>query len=177
MVLMFDVETADGISFCGIADEDLTITELTRLAPGQTLPMRYLPAVMDHYAALARDADPTHVQGLYEQARLDPVSLVKATIWNGRHRRGCCRAGRREACDPKLLFVISPAADACDLARRSRSVRRYDYRPNPARPRKARSTVEAANVDQLASMYVETLRTRAQLRSRDSWCASRSRSP
>ncbi|NMM92794.1 hypothetical protein B2J88_52760, partial [Rhodococcus sp. SRB_17] len=30
VVLMFDVETADGISFRGIADESLTITELTR---------------------------------------------------------------------------------------------------------------------------------------------------
>ncbi|MEU0131915.1 MULTISPECIES: hypothetical protein [unclassified Streptomyces] len=64
VVLMFDVETADGISFRGIADEDLTITELTRLAPGQTLPVRYRPAVMDHYVALARDADPAHVQQL-----------------------------------------------------------------------------------------------------------------
>ncbi|MFI2714015.1 hypothetical protein ACH495_28220 [Micromonospora sp. NPDC018662] len=67
VVLMFDVETADGISFRGIADEDLTITELTRLAPGQTLPVRYRPAVMDHYVALARDADPAHVQQLSDE--------------------------------------------------------------------------------------------------------------
>ncbi|MFD5437072.1 hypothetical protein ACFWJ4_33600 [Kitasatospora sp. NPDC127067] len=67
VVLMFDVETAGGISFRGIADEDLTITELTRLAPGQTLPVRYRPAVMDHYVALARDADPTHVQQLSDE--------------------------------------------------------------------------------------------------------------
>jgi hypothetical protein len=40
------------------------MTELTRLTPGQTLPARYRPAVMDHYGALARDADPTHVQQL-----------------------------------------------------------------------------------------------------------------
>lgn len=39
MVLMFDVEIAGGISFRGIADEDLTIVEFTRLAPGQTLPV------------------------------------------------------------------------------------------------------------------------------------------
>ena len=64
---MFDVETADGISFRGIADESLTITELTRLAPGQTLPVRYRPAVMDHYVALARDADPAHVQQLSDE--------------------------------------------------------------------------------------------------------------
>lgn len=64
VVLMFDVETADGISFRGIADESLTITELTRLAPGQTLPVRYRPAVMDHYVSLARDADPAHVRQL-----------------------------------------------------------------------------------------------------------------
>ncbi|HET6709907.1 hypothetical protein [Amycolatopsis sp.] len=64
VVLMFDVETADGISFRGIADENLTITELTRLAPGRTLPVRYRPAVMDHYVSLARDADPAHVQRL-----------------------------------------------------------------------------------------------------------------
>ncbi|MER5705337.1 hypothetical protein ABT023_25820 [Micromonospora sp. NPDC002296] len=67
VVLMFDVETVGGISFRGIADEDLTITELTRLAPGQTLPVRYRPAVMDHYVALARDADPAHVQRLSEE--------------------------------------------------------------------------------------------------------------
>ncbi|RGC65493.1 hypothetical protein C5N14_28225 [Micromonospora sp. MW-13] len=67
VVLMFDVETADGVSFRGIADEDLTITELTRLAPGQTLPVRYRPTVMDHYVALARDADPAHVQQLSDE--------------------------------------------------------------------------------------------------------------
>lgn len=67
VVLMFDVETADGISFRGIADEDLTITELTRLAPGQTSPVRYRPAVMDHYVSLARDADPAHVQQLSDE--------------------------------------------------------------------------------------------------------------
>ena len=64
IVMMFDVETADGISFRGIADESLTITALTRLAPGQTLPVRYRPAVMDHYVALATDADPADVQQL-----------------------------------------------------------------------------------------------------------------
>ncbi|WP_043960815.1 hypothetical protein [Micromonospora haikouensis] len=67
VILMFDVETADGISFRGIADEGLTITELTRLAPGQTLPVRYRPAVMDHYVALARDADPAYVQQLSDE--------------------------------------------------------------------------------------------------------------
>ncbi|MEV6705437.1 hypothetical protein [Micromonospora wenchangensis] len=67
VVLMFDVETAEGISFRGIADEDLTITELARLTPGQTLPVRYRPAVMDHYVALARDADPARVRQLSDQ--------------------------------------------------------------------------------------------------------------
>ena len=67
VILMLDVETADGISFRGIADESLTITELTRLAAGQTLPVRYRPAVMDHYVALARDADPAQVQQLSEE--------------------------------------------------------------------------------------------------------------
>ncbi|KRC59171.1 hypothetical protein ASE14_15460 [Agromyces sp. Root81] len=67
LIMMFDVETADGITFRGIADETLTITELTRLAPGQTMPVRYRPAVMDHYVALARDADPAHVQQLSDE--------------------------------------------------------------------------------------------------------------
>lgn len=67
VVLMFDVETADGISFRGIADEDLTVTELTRLAAGQTFPVRYRPAVMDHYVALAKDADPAQVQHLSDE--------------------------------------------------------------------------------------------------------------
>ncbi len=67
VVLMLDVETVDGISFRGIADEALTITELTRLAPGKALPVRYRPAVMDHCVALARDADPAEVQRLSDQ--------------------------------------------------------------------------------------------------------------
>ncbi|WP_396658877.1 hypothetical protein [Microbacterium oxydans] len=67
VVLMLDVETADGISFRGIADEDLTITALTRLAPGQTMPVRYRPAVLDHYVALAEDADPAEVQLLTDE--------------------------------------------------------------------------------------------------------------
>ncbi|MGH3703813.1 MAG: hypothetical protein ACRDT9_04215 [Agromyces sp.] len=67
VILMLDVETADGNSFRGIADEDLTVTELTRLAPGQRLPVRYRPAVMDHYVALARDADPAQVQQLSDE--------------------------------------------------------------------------------------------------------------
>jgi hypothetical protein len=50
-----------------VNNEDLTITELTRLTPGQTLPLRYRPAVMDHYVALARNTDPTQVQQLSDQ--------------------------------------------------------------------------------------------------------------
>ncbi len=64
VVLMLDVETAEGITFRGVADQSLTITELTRLSPGQTFPVRYRPAVMDHYVALAPDADPADVQHL-----------------------------------------------------------------------------------------------------------------
>ena len=67
VVLMFDVETAEGVTFRGIADETLTITALTRLAPGQTLPVRYRPAVMDHYVALAPDADPAEVHRLSDE--------------------------------------------------------------------------------------------------------------
>lgn len=67
VVLMLDVETAEGVSFRGIADESLTITELTRLTPCQTLPVRYRPAVMDHCVALARDADPAQVQQLADE--------------------------------------------------------------------------------------------------------------
>ncbi len=67
VVLMLDVQIADGIPFRGIADEDLTISALTRLAPGQTLPVRYRPGVMDHYVALARDADPAQVQQLSDE--------------------------------------------------------------------------------------------------------------
>ena len=64
VVLMLDVETSDGVAFRGVADETLTITELTRLVPGQTMPVRYRPDVMDHYVALASDADPAEVQRL-----------------------------------------------------------------------------------------------------------------
>lgn len=67
LVLMLDVETVDGISFRGIADEPFTITELTRLAPGQTMPVRYRPAVMDHYVAVARDVEPADVERLSEE--------------------------------------------------------------------------------------------------------------
>ena len=67
LVLMLDVETAEGVTFRGIADESLTITELTRLVAGQTLPVRYRPAVMDHYVAIAGDADPADVQRLSDE--------------------------------------------------------------------------------------------------------------
>ncbi|MFF2053000.1 hypothetical protein ACFVU2_15475 [Leifsonia sp. NPDC058194] len=67
LVLMLDVETADGVSFRGIADEDFTVTELTRLSPGQTMPVRYRPGVFDHCVALARDADPAEVQRLTDE--------------------------------------------------------------------------------------------------------------
>ena len=62
LVLILDVETAEGGSFRGIADEAFTVTELTRLAPGQTMPVRYRPGIRDHYVALARDADPSEVE-------------------------------------------------------------------------------------------------------------------
>ncbi|MDI2036346.1 hypothetical protein [Paenarthrobacter nitroguajacolicus] len=67
VVLMMDVDTVEGLSFRGIADESLTITELTRLDPGQKLPVRYRPARLDHYVALARDADPAQVQQLIDR--------------------------------------------------------------------------------------------------------------
>ncbi|MFC5678833.1 hypothetical protein [Aeromicrobium endophyticum] len=67
LVLMLDVETAEGVAFRGIADESFTITELTRLAPGQTMPVRYRPDVMDHYVALALDADPADVQRVSDE--------------------------------------------------------------------------------------------------------------
>ncbi|WP_233598669.1 MULTISPECIES: hypothetical protein [unclassified Amycolatopsis] len=65
--VLVDWREVGGISFRGVADEDLTITEITRLAPEQTLPVRYRPAVMDHYVALARDADPAHVRQLSDE--------------------------------------------------------------------------------------------------------------
>lgn len=67
VILMIDVETVDGISFRGVADESLTITELTRLVPGQALAVRYRPNVMDHYVALARDVDPARVQQISDE--------------------------------------------------------------------------------------------------------------
>ena len=66
VVLMLDVETADAGAFRGIADESLTITQLTRLAPGQMMAVRYRPAIMDHYVALARDVSPEQLQQLIE---------------------------------------------------------------------------------------------------------------
>jgi hypothetical protein len=70
VVLMLDVDTPEGVSFRGIADETLTITELTRLRPGQRIPLRYRPAVMDHYVALARDLTPEQMQDLAD--RINP---------------------------------------------------------------------------------------------------------
>lgn len=68
VVLMLDVTTPDGLSFRGIADESLTITALTRLEPGQRFPVRYRPAHLDHYVALARDAQLADVQQLFDNA-------------------------------------------------------------------------------------------------------------
>lgn len=60
-------EFVDAFNDDDLADEDLTITELTRLSPGQTSPVRYRPAVMDHCVALARDVDPARVQRLSDE--------------------------------------------------------------------------------------------------------------
>ena len=67
VALIFDVETAEGVAFRGIADESISITELTRLAPGQRIAVRYRPAVMDHYVALATDVDPAQVKDLIDR--------------------------------------------------------------------------------------------------------------
>lgn len=67
VVLMLDVDTVEGVSFRGIADETLTITEVTRLVPGQKRAVRYRPTVMDHYVALARDLSPAQVQDLADR--------------------------------------------------------------------------------------------------------------
>lgn len=66
VVLLLDVETADGVCFRGVADETLAITELSRLTPGQMLPVRDRPAAMDRYLALAKEADPVQVRELAE---------------------------------------------------------------------------------------------------------------
>lgn len=55
VALMLDVETLAGDAFRGVADETLTVTSLARLEPGQVVPVRYRPAIFDHYVALARD--------------------------------------------------------------------------------------------------------------------------
>jgi hypothetical protein len=67
VVLMLDVDTVEGASFRGIADLSLTITDLTRLAPGQRIPVRYRPTIMDHYVALERDLTPAQMQDLAER--------------------------------------------------------------------------------------------------------------
>lgn len=67
IVLMLDVQTADGQSFRGIADQALTITQIARLAAGQVFAVRYRPAVMDHYVALAADLDAAAVSKLAER--------------------------------------------------------------------------------------------------------------
>ena len=67
VVLMFDVETVEGVSFRGIADEVLTITEISRLEAGQRLAVRYRPAVMDHYVALARGVSAEDAQRLSDE--------------------------------------------------------------------------------------------------------------
>ncbi|MBO9624900.1 MAG: hypothetical protein J7484_00845 [Microbacterium sp.] len=64
VVLMLDVDTVGGVSFRGIADESLTVTELVRLAPGQLFPVRHRPAVRDHYVAVARDVGAEQTQAL-----------------------------------------------------------------------------------------------------------------
>ncbi|MFT4156317.1 MAG: hypothetical protein QM630_00055 [Microbacterium sp.] len=66
IALMLDVDTLEGVSFRGIADEDFTVTETARLAPGQRFPVRYRPATMDHYVALAKDIDPAQTQALID---------------------------------------------------------------------------------------------------------------
>lgn len=70
VALVFDVMTTEGLAFRGIADESMTITALTGLAVGQRRAVRYRPAVLDHYVALAPDVSPEQVVALAEQARV-----------------------------------------------------------------------------------------------------------
>ncbi|MFI5425769.1 hypothetical protein ACHMWU_02125 [Aeromicrobium sp. UC242_57] len=69
VVLMLDVTTPDGHSFSRNCRREPHDHRAHAPRPGTDIPVRYRPAHLDHYVALARDADPADVQQVVDQIR------------------------------------------------------------------------------------------------------------
>jgi hypothetical protein len=73
--ILFDVDTADGQAFRGVARAIVDITELAAVVPGAILPVRYRPGSTDGVVAIAADAPQAELQ-----AALDRVRLAKGLV-------------------------------------------------------------------------------------------------
>lgn len=68
--ILFDVDTADGQSFRGVAKAFVDLTELAAVVPGAVLPVRYRPGSTDGRVAIAADAPQQEMQAAYDRVRL-----------------------------------------------------------------------------------------------------------
>lgn len=69
VILSFDVQARGGVAFRGVADEVLSVTRVARLEAGQTHPLRFRPAVMDHYVALVEGMSEAELAALVADVR------------------------------------------------------------------------------------------------------------
>lgn len=68
--IVLDVQTADGQSFRGVARQIIDLTDLAAVAPGASLPVRYLPGSTDGRVVLATDGTQEELQAAIDQYQL-----------------------------------------------------------------------------------------------------------
>lgn len=73
--ILMDIDTPDGQSFRGMARQIVDLTELAVVAPGATLPVRYIPGSVDGKVVLATDASQHEMQ-----AAINRIQLAKGEI-------------------------------------------------------------------------------------------------
>ena len=68
--ILFDVDTADGQTFRGVARQLVDVTDMALVEPGATLAVRYRPGSGDDRVEVATDASQAEVQSAYNMVQL-----------------------------------------------------------------------------------------------------------
>ncbi|GAB1509735.1 hypothetical protein [Actinophytocola sp. KF-1] len=68
--ILFDVDTADGQTFRGVARELVDVTDLAMVEPGATLAVRYRPGSRDDRVVVATDASQAEIQRAFNMVQL-----------------------------------------------------------------------------------------------------------
>jgi hypothetical protein len=68
--ILFDVDTADGQTFRGVARQLVDVTDLAMVEPGSTLAVRYRPGSRDDKVAVATDASQEEIQRAFNLVQL-----------------------------------------------------------------------------------------------------------